>query len=247
MRRVSLVTFLFAFLLTSIRMGAGTKSNPKGTVPAVTEGDIIFLGGYSYYIVRDAQVTVYKIARMGYTSVRDFQRTVGLDDDGIVGPDTRAKASEEYIKCFSSEPAISGTAANLLLSAQGKVMKEAPVLKIEIKNTGSKPVKIVGGLYCNEKRGFIFGDAYVIVVESISTLRGGILACGERTQTGKVPCGTVIRAGQKYLVEVMLPVLKDNEDGAISVQFGYMDWRLRDIFVSTGVLKYPKASKIARR
>src|SRR3972149_6252413 len=71
-------------------------------LPALQSGDILLCDGFPKRTVTGTDVTMYQLARLGYSSVRAFQEEKGLKVDGVIGPQTQGKVEQEFNRSFAS-------------------------------------------------------------------------------------------------------------------------------------------------
>ncbi len=117
---IKFVHFLIVAFMVSGRGDSFADQNRPPLAPELSNDAILLCAEYPHRTVTNTPVTVYQLLRLGYDSVRDFQRDHGLNPDGIIGPRTRDKAmalhQQRFPNDFTQADTSSGLSATLDVS-----------------------------------------------------------------------------------------------------------------------------------
>lgn len=114
-------------------------------VPELGAGDVLLCREYPYRTVRNTDVTMYQLARLGFADAKRFQKKYGLKNDNIIGPATQDAVREEYRKTVGTmaEPA---SKALLSASATFVTSDETCFLHVCVTNVSGSALRIRGSL-----------------------------------------------------------------------------------------------------
>jgi hypothetical protein len=211
-----------AFLITLC--AATSEQDRSPLVPVLEPGDILLCEVFPKRIVTGTDVTMYQLARLGYSSVAVFQQDTGLKTDGIIGPQTRGKVEETFNRAFPPL-ARAQTNAPLALTAVVGTNSTTASLIIAVSNRMDAPIRFVGKLEADRDDVLTFSPPVLPVRESFCrhNPKTGLVACGGGSRTADLcSTGTVVQAGSLLQCTITVSRLLPNEDGSVSIDLQYL-------------------------
>ena len=209
---------VWAYCLASVA-AAATKSG----VPELKQGDLIFCADYPRRTITETAPTVYRIARLGFPSVKAFQKTNGLKVDGIIGPNTRATA-EKLFKQASKKPLPPQTVSPLDVTFEFKPAKAGHAIVYTIRNRSAIAQRLVGSISFDASDTFVFGSPALATRGRICSYKGAKVACStSRGMISLKSAGPELAAGERIQVDGGPMVTAADESRTHGVSAAYLD------------------------
>ena len=203
---------------------AAAAQDRSPLLPALQPGDILLCEGFPKRTSTGTEVTMYQLARLGYSSVTVYQQDAGLKVDGIIGPHTQGKVEEAFNRTFGPL-ARAQTNAPLALTAEVITNAAMASLRLAVSNQLDTPVRIVGVLATDREDRLTFSTPALSVRERYCrhNPKTGIVGCGGGShKTELCSSGTAIRAGASLQCSTPISRLDPNENGSVSVDVQYL-------------------------
>ena len=193
-------------------------------LPALQTRDILLCGELPKRTSIDTALTMYQLARLGYSSVRTFQQDSGLKVDGIIGTQTQAKIEEIFRRTFGP---LARAQTNAPLSLASEIITNAVTasLNITLSNKLNAAVRIVGVLGTDSDNFIRFSGPALSVSESFCrhNPKTGMVGCGGGSHMAQMSTtGTILQAGSTVCCSTVVSRLLPNEDGSVSVGLHYL-------------------------
>lgn len=234
---------LYSALVQIMRLPV-TSTNPDSTLPELKNGDIVLFQPYPYRTIPDASRTVFQISRLGYDSIRDFQKKQNLVVDNIVGLNTRKQAEELYTKHFSNTPRVDKKFASLFLSNEMLVANDTSFVILTLKNVGNEKIRLLGTVTYDLRGKVTFADPYIAISTWVSSRNGNLVACGPGPSAFvEFAKDFEIAEGSSIKRKVEMPKLGDNQHGVLHVEVEYLDSNLSVFRLKTESVEIPKLMK----
>lgn len=216
----TMIRLAATLMLLSLTVFAEEASN---NAPALSTGDVLLCDEYPYRSVRNTDLTMYQLARLGFQDARQCQETYGLKADNVIGPATQAAVREEYQKAFG---AMSMPVTNVVLavSAAFVAAEGTWLLRVCVTNTSGPAIRLRGLLKadCNDR--ITLSEPTVRARGKVCTRKGGMIGCGPWSLKATLCTNdTVLQPNQ--FIERQLPFagLKTNQDGQAWLTIRFMD------------------------
>jgi len=224
-RFVAFVALQLVVCSTAILAYATVADGSTSNAPVLDIGDILLCGEYHYRTVSNPDLTVYQLSRLGFRNAKQFQEKYGLKADNLIGPVTRNRVQDEYLKTFRAMPA---PPSNVMLSVSSQIISTGgmALLRVCITNMSSMPIRLRGRLETDQTESDLIRlwKPSVRVNVSVCTREGGRIACGGWSfELPLCATDTVLRQNEVIVGRAILAKLKYHQDGYAHLTIRFMD------------------------
>ncbi len=231
-------------IIAAAALGAAASAGePRREVPALVAGDILLSREFPYRSVRGTDLTLYQLARLGYSSARPFQEKAALQADNIIGPATTAAVQNDYARVFHDLQARAEPDA-LALSAAFVRNGETAFLQVSVSNVSARAIRFRGLMATDEHDQIVFSEPMLIASGKVCTWKGSIVACrGWSLIVSLCPNDTILEPGASIERKVACQRLEANEHGGATLTMRYLDASGAIHEVTTELGNIPKLEK----
>jgi hypothetical protein len=202
---------------------AALAQGGAGSAPTLAAGDLLLCREYPYRSVRNTDLTMYQLARLGFQDARQFQAKHGLKVDNVIGPSTQTAVREEYQKVFGAMSAPT-TNAVLAVSAAFVTNTTTCLLRVCVTNVSGVPIRIRGALGMDLSDQITLSEPSVTAKGKVCTRNGGRIGCGGWWLRATLcTSDTVLQPGAYIERQVPFDRLRANQDGHAALTIRFMD------------------------
>lgn len=207
-------------VLSGAILAQGTSNN----IPVLIDGDVLLCSEWPYRTVRETDWTMYQLARLGFSSAREFQDKHRLKTDNVIGPETQRAINTAYQAGVGPVSTLQAGSTPLAMSAAFVTNGETCLLRVTISNISARAIRIRGELRTDQSDRITWSEPSVTARGKVDTRDGGRIALSSwALKTGLCASDTVLKPNDHIGQTVEVTRLKPNQNGCASVCARFID------------------------
>jgi len=207
-----------------VAMLSGLAFAEGHSIPALTDGDVLFSREYPYRTVRSTAWTLYQMARLGFSSVRDFQDHHSLTADNVIGPATQNAVSVAFQKAFGTATARPLDNSPLVMAAQFDMDGETDALLVTLSNRSANTIRIRGEMRTDNNDRVTLQESTVTARGKVDTWEDGKISLSSWYLSSVLcACDTFLQPDDGIELRIPRHKLKLNQRGQACVSLMFLD------------------------